>query len=122
MKLNNILSLLPRATVILACALMPAPGDCSTADLAREQRLVEQIVDAIFEGEPVYLAVNEHRFLPIHTPSESQPVRGAATILHGRGTHPDREQVTNPMRTRLPTHGWDTLSLQMPVLETGEKR
>lgn len=121
MKLNNILSQLPGATVIFICSLVPVTGECRTADLAREQRLAEQIVDAIFDGEPVYLSAGEHRFLSIHTPSESQPARGAVIILHGRGTHPDWEQVAHPLRTGLPAYGWDTLSLQMPVLEKTAK-
>jgi len=48
--------------------------------------------------------------------STSESSRGAAIILHGRGLHPDWETVVKPLRTALPEQGWETLSLQMPVL------
>ncbi len=85
-------------------------------DLARERRLAEEIVDAILDGEPMYLDASGHRFLAIYTEPESQPPRGGAIVLHGRGFHPDWDQVAAPLRTALPEHGWSTLSLQMPVL------
>ena len=37
--------------------------------------------------------------------------------MHGRGFHPDWPEVVGPLRTELAEHGWETLSLQMPVLE-----
>ena len=42
-------------------------------------------------------------------------------MLHGRGFHPDWPEVAAPLRAALPEHGWETLSLQMPVLEKSAK-
>ena len=42
-------------------------------------------------------------------------------MLHGRGVHPDWPDVAGPLRTELPEHGWETLSLQMPVLGKSAK-
>ena len=120
MKRNNFPSLLPVATIILltACALLhPVSGRAS--DLEREQRLAEQTVDAIFDGTPVMLQADGRDFLGIFMAADGLPERGAAIILHGRGTHPDWGQVAGPLRTALPAYGWSTLSLQMPVLEKG---
>ena len=118
MKQNNILSLLPVATIILlAGTILLPPGSGTAADLEREQRLAEQTIDAIFDGEPVMLHAGGRDFLGIFMNAEGMPERGAAIILHGRGTHPDWEQVAGPLRTALPADGWTTLSLQMPVLE-----
>ncbi len=89
----------------------------SASDLPREQRIAEQIVDAIFDGEPLQLQAGAHSFLAIHMASSAEAPRGAAIILHGRGLHPDWETVVKPLRTALPEQGWETLSLQMPVLE-----
>jgi hypothetical protein len=86
------------------------------SDLEREQRLADQIVDAILDGDPVTLAADGHEFLGIYTQAETDVPLGGAIILHGRGTHPDWSQVAGPLRTALPAHGWTTLSLQMPVL------
>lgn len=105
--------LLPALAPLLA--LPPAMAD--GPDLAREQRLAEQTVDAILDGEPVYLTTSDNtRFLAIEMGAYAEPQHGAAIILHGRGMHPDWTQVAAPLRTALPSHGWSTLSLQMPVL------
>ncbi|MBU0593924.1 MAG: alpha/beta hydrolase family protein [Gammaproteobacteria bacterium] len=91
------------------------------ADLAREKRLADEIVDMIIEGEPVWLNASNHSFLSIFTPTTQRHPRGAAIILHGRGMHPDWADVVAPLRTGLPASGWHTLSLQMPVLEKDVK-
>lgn len=93
--------------------LMPA---AYAADLEREKRIADQIVDAIFDGEPIYLEAGGHEFLAIHMPSEAKEVKGAAIILHGRGLHPNWETIVHPLRTALPEEGWDTLAIQLPVL------
>jgi hypothetical protein len=115
MKPNNILSLLPVATIILIIS-STLPGKAPASDLAREQRLAEQTVDAILDGEPIMLEADGHAFLGIYTEAVTTPVQGAAIILHGRGMHPDWTQVAGPLRIGLPEQGWSTLSLQMPVL------
>ncbi|MFO7593238.1 MAG: DUF3530 family protein [Pseudomonadota bacterium] len=91
------------------------------SDLEREKRIAEQIVDAIFDGDPMYLEADGHEFLAVHMRSEAEEVKGAALILHGRGMHPDWETVVQPLRTALPERGWDTLSIQLPVLEKEAK-
>ncbi|MDO8890378.1 MAG: DUF3530 family protein [Sulfurimicrobium sp.] len=93
----------------------------TAADLEREKRLADEIVDMIVEGEPVWLEANRHSFLSIYTPTTQRHARGAAIILHGRGMHPDWADVVSPLRTALPASGWHTLSLQLPVLEKDAK-
>jgi hypothetical protein len=118
LKPYNILSFRHVATGLLILATALAGSTAARAsDLAREQRLAEQIVDAILDGEPVTLTADGHEFLGIYTQSETDPPLGGTIILHGRGTHPDWSQVAGPLRTGLPAHGWNTLALQMPVLE-----
>ena len=89
------------------------------SDLAREQRLADQIVDAILDGEPEMLTADGHEFLSIYTEAD-EPV-GAALILHGRGYHPDWQDVVNPLRVGLAEQGWNTLSIQLPVLDKAAK-
>lgn len=120
MPSNNSLSLLPVATVFfLACLLTGSAF--AAADLAREQRLAEQTIEAILDGDPVDLVAGDHTFLGIFMDAETAPAKGAVLILHGRGTHPDWPQVANPLRVALPADGWATLSLQMPVLAKDAK-
>jgi len=87
------------------------------SDLLREQRWANEIVDAILVGEPVWLEAGDHRFLSLYTEPEGDARHGAVVLVHGVGVHPDWPDVINPLRERLPEHGWATLSLQMPVLE-----
>ena len=86
------------------------------SDLAKEKRWADQIVDALITGDAEWLPVGDLKVLSIYTPSETEPARGAAIILHGIGVHPDWPDVIHPLRTRLPEAGWATLSLQMPIL------
>ena len=98
-------------------AALAAPARFAPAqDLARERRLEAEIVDMIIDGEPVHLDADGHRFLALHTESADDGARKAVIVLHGRGFHPDWPDVAAPLRAELPEHGWETLSLQMPVL------
>lgn len=106
------------ASLLFGCLLQ---GELLAADLEREQRLAAEISDTIMDGEPLQLEANGELFLAIHMTSDTDTVKGAAIILHGRGLHPDWETVVQPLRVSLPEHGWDTLSLQMPVLHKGAK-
>ncbi len=85
------------------------------SDLARERRIAEQIEDAILVGEPVQLKAGELDFLAIHAPANTDTTRGAVILLHGMGANPDWTDVIQPLRSELPEHGWETLSLQLPV-------
>ncbi|MBE9560906.1 MAG: DUF3530 family protein [Proteobacteria bacterium] len=81
--------------------------------------MADEIVDAILDGDAVFLKANDHEFLTIYT--EAEEARGTAVILHGRGFHPDWQDAINPLRVGLVESGWNTLSVQMPVLEKQAK-
>ena len=107
------------ALLLLAGGLAALAGPARTAaaqDLERELRLEAEIVDMIIDGEPVHLDAAGHPFLALHTESADDGPRKAVIVLHGRGFHPDWPEVAAPLRAELPEHGWETLSLQMPVL------
>lgn len=110
-------------TALILLASMPLSAPLWATDAAREQRWVDQVVDVIFDGEPVYLEADGHRFLSIYTPAIDQeatdakkPGRRGMIVLHGTGLHPNWEQVVLPVRVEMPTYGWDTLSVQLPIL------
>ena len=85
--------------------------------------MAEEIVDAILDGDAVFLKANDHEFLSIYTEAADadEKIRGTAVILHGRGFHPDWQDAINPLRVGLTESGWNTLSVQMPVLEKQAK-
>ena len=89
------------------------------SNLEREKRLMDEIVDSILDGEAEMLSTGDHEFLSIYTEAD-EPV-GAVLILHGRGYHPDWQDVVNPLRVGLAEQGWNTLSIQLPVLEKTAK-
>jgi len=109
-----------RCLQVLVLLLSLVPNLLSAADVEREKRLSDQIVDAIFDGDPLFLNADGHDFLSIYMEA-AEPAKRAVLLIHGRGYHPDWENVTRPLRIGLTEHGWNTLSIQMPVLSKGSK-
>ena len=89
-------------------------------DLEREQRLKNEIIDAILDGDPIELEAGGHAFLAIDLPPEEDP-KGGVILLHGRAFHPDWANVIQPLRIGLAEQGWRTLSIQLPVLDKRAK-
>jgi len=97
---------------LLLLLLSPLAG---AADLAREARIAAEIADAILDGATTRLRAGEVEFLAIHTEPTAAETRGGVILLHGRGAHPDWNDVVHPLRVGLPDAGWHTLSIQLPV-------
>ena len=85
------------------------------SDLAKEKRWADQVVDAILDGDAVWLNDGTSEFLGIYTEAEENKSR-AVIVMHGTGIHPDWQQVVQPLRVGLTEHNWNTLSIQMPIL------
>jgi len=85
------------------------------SDVAKEKRWADQVVDAILDGEAVWLKADGHEFLTIYTEAETDSSKGII-VVHGTGVHPDWEQVVKPVRVEMITRGWHTLSIQVPIL------
>ena len=105
---------------ILAMILLIQLGQLATAsDWQREKRMADQIVDAILDGDPIMLKAIEREFLSIYT--EADESEKAVIVMHGRGFHPDWIDTVQPLRIGLVDSGWNTLSIQMPVLHKEAK-
>jgi pimeloyl-ACP methyl ester carboxylesterase len=104
-KLSNILILI---TLAFSTSLQ-------ASDLAKEKRWADQVVDAILDGEAIWLNDGSSDFLGIYTEAEEDKGR-AVIVMHGTGIHPDWQQVVKPLRVGLIEHNWNTLSIQMPIL------
>jgi triacylglycerol esterase/lipase EstA (alpha/beta hydrolase family) len=102
--------------VLAVVAALAVSLSAFASDIEKEKRWADQIVDALVDGEAVWLSAGDHKFLGIYTPAEDGDTSRGAIIVHGIGAHPDWPQVVHPLRTRLPALGWSTLSLQMPIL------
>ena len=106
-----------KVILCLMAAFFLQPAWASNA--AREIRMAEEIVDAILDGDAEMLTADGNEFLSIYT--EAEQARGAVVIMHGRGFHPDWIDAVKPLRVGLVEHGWNTLSIQMPVLDKTAK-
>lgn len=100
----------------ICISLLPLSLPLNATDAAREQRWIDQTVDSIFDGEAIYLDADGHRFLSIFMESETDTSNGMI-VIHGTGFHPNWDQVVRPVRVGMTTKGWNTLSIQMPILE-----
>lgn len=100
--------------LLVGLCVLAAPA--SASDIAKEKRWAADIVDALIDGEAVWLQGDQDKFLGIYTESSAKKIKGAVIVLHGIGVHPNWTDVVYPLRVRLPEHGWHTLSLQMPIL------
>ncbi len=100
---------------LLIIALVVCSFATHASDLAKEKRWADQVVDAILDGESIWLNDGTSEFLGIYTESGEDKGR-AVIVMHGTGIHPDWQQVIQPLRVGLTGHGWNTLSIQMPVL------
>lgn len=89
---------------------------------AREIRMISQIEDAVLDGEVEYLSLeNKRQVFSIYMQSELDKSKGGVIILHNRGQHANWDDLIKPLRVGLAEKGWDTLSVQMPVLDKQAK-
>ncbi len=107
-----------KKTLIALCMLSNMVFAQTAPDYAKEARWADQVEDGIMDGDVIWLTANNHEFMSIFTPSETDTNK-AAIIVHGLGAHADWPQVVQPLRVALTEQGFNTLSLQMPVLENG---
>jgi hypothetical protein len=113
----------------LALMLVLSPA-CQAQDYEREARWDRDTTATLLVGQAVRIEQkNGHRFLALHTTAKPaaapsaisvQPSKGAVIVAHGRGWGPDFE-LYGVLRTRLAQAGFDTLSIQLPVLPSTAK-
>jgi acetyl esterase/lipase len=87
-----------------------AASSIQEAEIAREIKKNRHL------GEIIELTAGDHQFLAIYQETALPVKQGGLIILHGTGQNPDSPAVIHPIRTGLTDSGWDTLSLQMPVV------
>ena len=95
--------------------LLMLAAPVAASDLEKEQRWREQVEDSIMDGEAVDLVVEGQEVFAIYMEAENGSDKGMI-VVHGTGIHPNWEQVVQPIRVDMAAHGWNTLSIQMPIL------
>lgn len=86
------------------------------SDTAKEKRWADQVVDSIMVGDAEWLEAGKQKFLAIYAENNTEKAQGAIILAHGTGVHPNWADVIYPLRTQLPDYGWQTLSIQLPIL------
>jgi len=103
----------PAFLLFLICFFISQASVAS--DLAKEKRWADQVVDSLLDGEAIMLNDGTSDFLAIDTRAD-EPKDVGIIVIHGIGIHPDWETIVRPIRVELAAEGWNTLSLQMPIL------
>ena len=113
------LKYLSQIAPILALATwfcLPAPAQ---AERYQEKQLSQALRQQLRVGEAVDLPLSPNSsFLAVYTKSFTHNSRGCVVLLHGLDAHLDWPQIIGPLRTQLPQHGWNTLSLQLETLNS----
>ncbi|HAZ61552.1 MAG TPA: hypothetical protein DCY89_08270 [Gammaproteobacteria bacterium] len=98
-----------------ASAAGPAPAAPAVADLAAEARAATELARGRRAGEVVKLRVGEREVLALWRPRTSAPARGSVVLLHGERSTVDDPAIVGALRQDLPTHGFASLALMLPV-------
>jgi len=94
----------------------------NTPDFDREDRIISEIEESVMDGDVEYLELPEDKeVFSIYTESELDDSKGAIIVLHSRGYHANWSSVIKPVRVGLTERGWNTLAVQMPVLDKESK-
>lgn len=104
------------AYITIGLLFITQVSSLQASDLVKEKRMSDQVADYVMDGDVVFLKNGSHDFLSIYMPTSKAKTKGTVIILHGRGFHPNWPKLVYPLRTGLPEHGWNTLSIQLPVL------
>ncbi len=99
--------------------LIALASTAAASDLQREMDYAASIEQSHAEGRLVWLQSGQQRFLGLFIEPEKTRIAQAAVILHDQGEHPDKLPLIHGLRTVLPRHRWATLSIQLPLRETG---
>ncbi len=117
--------------VALFLLIISNPATLLSSDLEKEKRWADEVVDSIIDGDELWLKTKDgsgdHEFLTIYTEAEFETeqetnvvaklgIKRGMIVVHGTGIHPNWSQIVQPVRVELSQMGWNTLSVQMPVL------
>ncbi|MGR9108951.1 MAG: alpha/beta fold hydrolase, partial [Gammaproteobacteria bacterium] len=86
-----------------------------SSDFQYEQQRSDTVARSVTEGKVVWLQAGQLSFLSVFLEAERPETRRAVVILPGISDHADSNGLVRSLRTSFPAHGWNSLSLQMPL-------
>jgi len=81
-----------------------------------EARFTHELKKQITIGEFLELKQGDDIFLSIYVQARTPQSRGGIVLVHNLGAHADWPEAIAPLRAELPKYGWNTLSIQLPLL------
>jgi pimeloyl-ACP methyl ester carboxylesterase len=102
------------AFLLLFCLFLQLPALAANSTL--EQNYAQALQKRIKNGKVVKLEAGTDSFIGIFIEHGNNKSKGGVILLHDRSQHPDWPYVIRPIRTKLPGYGWNTLSIQLPIL------
>ena len=109
---------MPKALFLFAFILL-ITTPASALDKAGEARLVDGY-RAHLAGTELVWPDGADGFAALHRASTAETRQGGVILLHDLGGTPDSPHVIRPLRTGLPTAGWETLAIQLPLAADGD--
>ncbi len=103
---------------ILFCLLFSMLTLASTSHAASNSDQAQgKLLEAGLEnGEPLWLDADASKFFAIFNADQTGQPKGGIILLHDAGSHPDKPEVIQPLRKKMPEHGWPTLAIHLPAL------
>jgi len=83
-----------------------------------EEQISRKLQQEVDEKEIVWLRLDDSlKNLALFKEAQGIDVLGSILILADLNHHPDWPHIIRPLRNNLANHGWNTLSIQMPIKE-----
>ncbi len=88
----------------------------------REKEISTLIEKSFRGGKAVWLGDVDDAFLALYKENTLKETQGAVLLLHDLGANADWTQLINPLRLTFPKKGWNSLSLQLPMVSSEEDK
>ncbi len=78
----------------------------------------QSLEKGLTSGKALWLDDGKAKFFAVYDPDQSGQPKGGVIILHDANSHPDKPEVIQPLRSDLPSHGWASITIQIPYLSS----
>ena len=96
--------------------------EAGSTGVLREKEIADDLVRYADPAEVQWLGDGRYKFLSLYRETVSHNTQGAVVLIHDLGSNRDSLNIMKPFRDYLPEHGWTTLTMQMPILDSGAQR
>ncbi|MFK8068031.1 MAG: DUF3530 family protein [Gammaproteobacteria bacterium] len=87
-----------------------------------ESEISTQIEKALTTGEAIWLGEEGANFLGLYKSNSFKETLGGILFLHDMGSNSDWPNLIKPLRLAFPKKGWDTLSIQLPMVNVDAEK